>query len=157
MRRLALYSLALGSLVSSCLKGIDCFDSVDPVTGEPTRLLDAAPEVKCSWGEAFLFQFASYICMVVYCVLIPIGILRRLLAASKNGEIDSAEFVEAHVSNSASTAAIQSHLRLTRVVSSCAGVDPAQVQTLLLLVRSAVSGVQVRGHCCWRAARLRQR
>ena len=110
MRRLALYSLALGSLLSSCLKGIDCFDSVDPVTGESTQVLDAAPEVKCSWGEApflakyFLFV-PSYIGMVVYCVWIPIGVLRRLLGASKRGEIDSAEFVEAHVSNSASTAA----------------------------------------------------
>ena len=110
MRRLALYSLALGSLLSSCLKGIDCFDTIDPVTGAPTQVLDAAPEVKCSWGEApfeakyYLFT-PSYICMVVYCVLIPIAVLRQLVVASKNDEIDSAEFVEAHVSNCASTAA----------------------------------------------------
>lgn len=103
MHRLALYSLTLGSLLSSCLKGIDCFVTVDPTTGGPTQVLDAAPEVKCSWsaanvGPTVLLFIPSYICMVVYCVLIPIGILRKLLGASKSGEIDSAEFVEAHVS-----------------------------------------------------------
>ena len=78
----------------------------NPDTGSATYVLDAAPDIGCavrgdlgSRPAVLIYVLFSFAALMVYCVVLPAALLRRLVAASMKGKIASRKFAISHVSS----------------------------------------------------------
>ena len=90
--RAALYTLAIGALVNSCAKMLDC--TLQP---DGTYTLDAQPELTC-WEDDqphVLLAPLGAIGLVIYCVVVPFKLFCTLRRSAKDGHW-SMEEMEKH-------------------------------------------------------------
>lgn len=92
----ALYTLSVGALAKSCLHTFDC--TQQPQLGYST--LDSDPAIVCDGPkqtEYFsLMAGAGMLGFVLYAVVLPLGLFRRLWRAHRRGVIGSADFLQAN-------------------------------------------------------------
>jgi hypothetical protein len=90
----ALYTIAVPALLRSCLTAVNC--TWQPALDRYT--LDSMPDIEC-WGDDDTFtQFAACAIAgaVIYFVVIPASLLRRLRRASCDGVLTDPDFLEAN-------------------------------------------------------------
>jgi hypothetical protein len=90
----ALYTIAVTALVKCCLRAVDC--TWQPALDRYT--LDAMPDMFCWEDDSTFWQGAivALLALVVYSVIIPINLLRRLRQAGRDGALVDPEFLEAN-------------------------------------------------------------
>ena len=84
----AFYTMAVGSLVKSCAKVIDC-TSHQGGLAPPT--LDALPDMTCWEGSHWALASLGLVGLLVYCVVVPVKLFSNLRASAADGEFSDDE------------------------------------------------------------------
>ena len=80
--RTAFYTMAVGALVKSCAKMLDCTEQLDG-----TSTLDVLPDTVCWHGfHAELLAPLGGFGLIFYAVLVPLKLFLHLLDSAKDGE-----------------------------------------------------------------------
>ena len=80
--RTAFYTMAVGALVKSCAKMLDCTEQLDG-----TSTLDVLPDTVCWTGiHGGLLGPLGALGLIFYCVLVPLKLFMSLRSSAKDGE-----------------------------------------------------------------------
>ena len=80
--RTAFYTMAVGALVKSCAKMLDCTEQPDG-----TSTMDVLPDTVCWTGiHGGLLGPLGALGLIFYCVLVPLKLFMSLRSSAKDGE-----------------------------------------------------------------------